>query len=168
VSGERKPRRERSPWWREAATLLGVVGLLVTLVFNTVAVRQSARQDVESRETSQIGLLTQLNANASDSERAINATEAPDKLCGPPEPPDDRIRPPLLAGLDYYEYLAWLFNHGRVTVTGSRVFFAERMIEGWRLGRHFYGNELVRDRYAELERFVRATPAAQRGDGGCP
>jgi hypothetical protein len=168
VSGEREAHRGRSPWWREAATLLGVVGLLVTLAFNTVAVRQSARQDVEARETSQIGLLTDLNSNASDSERAINDTGAADKLCDPPEPLDDRSSAALLAGLDYYEYLAWLFNHRRVTVTGSHVFFAPRMIEGWRLGRHFYGGALVRDRYEELERFVRETPRGLRGDVACP
>lgn len=163
MSGERDVRAGRVPWWRSAATLLGVVGLLVTLLFNTLAVRESARQNVTARETSQISLLTQLNSNASDSERAINATGAPDKLCGPPAPPDDRTDAALLAGLDYYEYLAWLFNHDRMTVTGSRVFFAPRLIEGWRLGQHFYGGDLVRDRYGELERFVRATPRGERG-----
>jgi hypothetical protein len=73
VSGERR-RSPSSPWWRQAATLLGAIGLFVTLLFNTLAVRQSAQQDHQARETAQISLLTQLNSNASDSERAIICT----------------------------------------------------------------------------------------------
>ena len=164
MSGERR-QSGRSPWWREAATLLGVVGLFVTFVFNTLAVRQSAEQDTEARETAQIELLTQLNTNASDSERAINETPAPDRRC------DDRPAPltlpdeaALRAALDYYQYLAWLFNHGRLTVTDSRDFFGERMIDGWRLGRLFFGDEMA-IRYGELDRFVRATPPGDRDDG---
>lgn len=168
VSGERGGDGGRSPWWREAATLLGVVGLFLTLLFNTLAVRQSARQDVEGRETAQIGLLTQLNSNASDAERAINDTQAPDDLCEPSAPPDEESASALLAGLDYYEYLSWLFNRERLTVKDSRDFFAERMTDGWRMARHFYGGDVVRDRYGELERFVRDTPRGQRGELDCP
>jgi hypothetical protein len=77
VSGEPTQTRS-SPWWRQAATLLGVTGLFVTLVFNTLAVRQSAQQDNEARETAQISLLTQLNSNTSDGEHAISASSAPE------------------------------------------------------------------------------------------
>jgi hypothetical protein len=165
VSGERAGGS--SPWWRHAATLLGVLGLLVTLVFNTLAVRQSAQQDNEARETAQIGLLTQLNSNASESEAAINRTPAPATLCEPAaplDPPDDAA---VHAALDYYEYLAWLFNHGRLTVSDSRAFFRGRMTDGWRLGRHFFGHDELRVRYRELERFVRTTPARERGEPAC-
>jgi hypothetical protein len=156
------------PWWRQAATLVGVCGLAATLVFNTLAVRSSAKQDHQSRETGQIGLLTQLNSNASDSERAINETHAVDRLCvQPPAPLDEKASAALHEGLDYYEYLSWLFNHGRLTVAGSRDFFGVRMIDGWRVGRHFFGEE-VPARYKELDRFVRETPLAKRGENPCP
>jgi hypothetical protein len=111
-------RRAHSPGWRQAATLLGVTGLFVTLVFNTLAVRQSAQQDNEARETAQISLLTQLNSNASDGEHAIRASSAPEKLCDPAAPLlGTRDSASLHEALDYHEYLAWLFNHGRLTVT---------------------------------------------------
>jgi hypothetical protein len=162
VSGERAQTRS-SPWWRQAATLLGVIGLFVTLVFNTLAVRQSAQQDNEARETAQISLLTQLNSNASDSERPINESGVPDRLCGPVAPMDRRDSASLHEALDYYEYLSWLFNHGRLTVTGARDYFGERMIDGWRLGRHFLGRDELRLRYGQLERFVRETPRGKAG-----
>lgn len=157
-----------NPWWRQAATLVAVGGLATTLAFNTLAVRSSAEQNHQSRETAQISLLTQLNSNASDSERAINETPAADRICDqPPEPLDGTANAALHEGLDYYEYLAWLFNHDRLTVTDSRGFFGMRMIDGWRLGRHLFGQDEMRDRYKELERFVRETPLAERGQPPC-
>jgi hypothetical protein len=168
VTGERTPTRS-SPWWRQAATLLGVIGLFVTLVFNTLAVHQSAQQDQEARQTAQISLLTQLNSNASDSERAINASSALDKRCDPAAPQlgvgEDAS---LHEALDYYEYLSWLFNHDRLTVTDARDYFAGRMIDGWRLGRHFLGNDELRLRYRQLDLFVRDTPHDKIGSYTCP
>ena len=167
VGGDAPPAKSK-PWWRQVATLVGVAGLAATLVFNTLAVRTSAQQNRQSRETAQIGLLTTLNSNASDSERAINQTHAVDDLCDDTPPPlDDTADAALRAGLDYYEYLSWLFNHDRLTVTDSRAFFGMRMIDGWRLGRHFFGADEMRLRYKELNRFVRATPRAKRGDDPC-
>jgi hypothetical protein len=167
VSDKRAERRG-SPWWRQAATVISVTGLFVTLVFNTLAVRRSAEQDNGARDAAQVGLLTQLNATASASENAINETSAPDKRCGPPEPLGSRGDDAALRGaLDYYEYLSWLFNHRRLTVSDSRAFFAERMIDGWRLGRHFLGQDEMRLRYRELDRFAHATPRTQRGEDPC-
>ena len=152
--------QRRSPWWSQAATLLGVIGLLVTLVFNTLAVRQSAQRDREARETAQISLLTQLNSDASDSDSAINKTTVPDARCDTIAPLDGPGGVALHAALDYYEYLSWLFNHGRLTVGDSRAFFGKRMIDGWRLGHHFLGQDVLRVRYRQLERFVREPRAA--------
>lgn len=163
------PQTKSKPWWRQVATLVGVAGLAATLVFNTLAVRTSAQQNRQSRETAQIGLLTTLNSNASGSESAINKTHAVDDLCDDTPPPlDDAADAALRAGLDYYEYLSWLFNHDRLTVTDSREFFGMRMIDGWRLGRHFFGADEMRLRYTELDRFVRDTPRAKRGANPCP
>jgi hypothetical protein len=167
VGGDGSPTKSK-PWWRQVATLVGVAGLAATLVFNTLAVRTSAQQNRQTRETAQIGLLTTLNSNASDSEREINETQAVDHLCDTtPAPLDDADSAALLAGLDYYSYLSWLFNHDRLTVAGSRDFFGERLIYGWRLGRHFFGADEMRLRYKELNRFVRDTPQAKRGDNPC-
>jgi hypothetical protein len=155
-------RRTGAPWWRQAATLLGIVGLLVTLAFNTLAVRTTARQARQSREAAQIGVLTQLNSNASDSETAINRTPAADRQCKARfvlKSDDDAA---VRSALDYYEYLAWLFNNDRLTVSGSRAFFGGRMIDGWRLARHYLGSGQLTLLYPQLTRFVERTPAAQR------
>jgi hypothetical protein len=160
--------RERGPWWREAATLLGVLGLLITLIFNTLAVRQGTKQTKETRETAQISLLTQLNSYATNSERGMNDTPAPQNQCNPfvpLSPPDEAA---VRAALDYYEYLAWLFNHRRLTVTNSRPFFGSRMIVGWRLARHYLGQDRLSHVYPELTRFVHDTPRGDRPPSVCP
>jgi hypothetical protein len=60
-SGQREGERS----WREAATILGLLGLLVTMVFNTVGVCQQVeqaerarREATQTRIDTQIGLLT--------------------------------------------------------------------------------------------------------------
>lgn len=152
---------------REAATVLGVIGLLVTLVFSTLAARQGAEQSKESRETAQISLLTQLNANASETERALGETPAPQRQCEPFEPLSASTDAVVRVALDYYEYLSWLFNRGRLTVASSREFFAGRMIAGWRMARHYLGGDQLADLYPELTRFVKQTPQAQRPLNPC-
>lgn len=152
---------------REAATVLGVIGLLVTLAFNTLAVRQGAEQSKEARETAQIDLLTQLNANASETERVLGETPAPQRQCEPFEPLAASTDAVVRAALDYYEYLSWLFNRGRLTVASSREFFSGRMIAGWRMARHYLGSEQLGDLYPELTRFVKQTPMAQRPLNPC-
>jgi hypothetical protein len=133
VTGADPSQAPQAPWWREAATALGVLGLFVTLLFNTFGVWQGTRQQQQSRETEQINLLTELNAKATETEAAINATRAPLYLCAPnrsalvAKNTDSALR----AALDYYEYLAWLFNRDRLTVEDSRTFFSNRMNEGW-------------------------------------
>jgi hypothetical protein len=162
MSDEGEPARDRSPWWRQAATRLTVLGLLVTLFFNTLAVTQGARDAKRSRETEQIGLLTQLNSDATDAEAAINATPAPHKPCNGRSDQstlntkDDAA---LRDAVHDYEYLAWLFNHKRVTVGDARVFFGGRMIDGWRLARRYLGHAELTRVYPELSRFVRETPS---------
>lgn len=159
----------RARWWREGATLLSVVGLLVALVFNTVGVWQSAEHQREARDTQQIGLLTQLNSAATDTEKAINATRAPQQQCRPRREgtlsfAHDAV---LRAALDYYEYLGWLFNHRRVTLAQSRTFFGVRMIDGWRLATRYLGREQVALLYPELSRFVRETSRADQPPDLC-
>jgi hypothetical protein len=152
---------------RDAATLLGVTGLLVTLVFNTLAVRQGTKQSVEARETAQIGLIAQLNSNATDTERALGETPAPQRQCDrfvPLKASDDAA---VRAVLDYYEYISWLFNHGRLTVASSREFFGGRMIAGWRLARHYLGSDQLAGLYPELTAFVRETPRRQLPPNVC-
>lgn len=140
------------------ATVLTVAGLFATLVFNTLGVWRSAQQEEEGRITQQISLLTTLNASATDAEKAINDTEL--DPCGPQEGDDARenqaASDELIAALDYYDYLAWHFNEGRLTVKGSRKYFGDRMIDGWRVANLHIPGE-IDARYAQLRRFVAET-----------
>jgi hypothetical protein len=172
VSGETPdtgPRPERR-WWREAPTLVAVVGLFVALVFNTVGVWQSNIEQKQVRESEQIRLLTELNAYATETERAINATDAPDERCLPRRTdtlPDNQAAR-LFAALDYYEFLAWLFNHRRLTIDSAREYWAPNMIDAYRLGHVFYARGVIDSRYPELRHFrVRTEPALLPGDP-CP
>ena len=143
---------------REVASALGIIGLAVTLVFNTIGVWQGVQHEEQARDTEQIALLTQLNSNATDTEREINATGAPQRECEPHRHLTRQGDTALLAALDYYEYLAWLFNGDRLTITNSRAFFGQRMIDGWRLARRYLGGDVVSHNYVELTRFVHESP----------
>ncbi|HEX6390587.1 MAG TPA: hypothetical protein VFZ89_14105, partial [Solirubrobacteraceae bacterium] len=126
----------RSQWWRETATLLGLAGLLVTLVFSTLAARQSARDDKQQREAVQVGLITDLNARAIEAERSINDSRIPDATCehGTLGRHDDAT---LRAALSDYDYLAWLFNTGTVKIAKARQLMTARLVDGWHIARSF-------------------------------
>jgi hypothetical protein len=151
-------------------TLLGVLGLLITLIFNAIGVWKGAQQDEQRRETEQIGLVTQLQSSAIDTERAVVAGGAAgDAQCagGLEGSLDAEDAADLRATLGYYENLAWLFNDGRLTVKGSRRFFSVRMIDGLRLAWRYLGKQDVSDTFPELTEFARRTPAADRRKNIC-
>jgi hypothetical protein len=170
------PRSNRDePWWRKGATLVGVVGLLITLLFNTLGVRDGAKQTKESRETQQIGLLTQLDNSATNAEETINSTSATEACDGGSDQGELKVADDakLLASVRYYEYLAWLFNHKRLTVDKSRDYFGVRMINGWRLALRWHGRAELKDESPELTRFVDETkpgkmPPDRNDDAYCP
>jgi len=164
-----EPRHERR-WWRDAPTVVAVVGLFVALVFNTVGVWQGNLEQRQARESEQIRPLTELNAYATETERAINATDAPDDRCLPHRtdslPAGQAAQ--LFAALDYYEFLAWLFNRNRLTIGSAREYWAPNMVEAYRLGNVFFARGEIDSRYPELRHFrVRAEPALVPEDP-CP
>jgi len=147
----------RGKSWREGVTLFGVLGLLVTLFFQTLGVWEGAGDDRASREAQQVGLLTSLNSSATSAESDINDTVDLDKVCDEnPGVTDDESRA-LNAAIEYYEYLAWLFNSGRLDIEGARSYFAPRMIDGWKIARAFYPDPVFAKAHAELATFVRET-----------
>jgi len=158
-NSEEKPAAARRV---KVATLLTVFGLLVTLVFNTLGVWRGAKQDEAGRIAQQISLLTGLNQNLTSSEAEIS--QAGFEPCGllveddDPDPAGtvNDAQPKLFVALDYYEYLAWLFNEEQLTVEGARDHFDDRMIAGWNIAGKNY--ETLRDgTYRQLARFVKET-----------
>src|SRR4051812_11423242 len=142
--------KRQKPWWRSGATLVAVVGLVVGLLYNGFNVRAevdqekaAAGQERRTREATEIGLLTQLNAGAIASEQAIDATDVPERRCS--RTPllsltgHHRQRAALFAALGYYEYLAWLFNHRELTMRDALDYWRSRMILMYDTAVGFYG-----------------------------
>jgi hypothetical protein len=153
----------RSPRWRDGITLLSVVGLFVTLFFNTLGVWEGAKDDKASRETQQIALLTTLNASATESESQIANSEVLDAECeSEPELRQTQSEASISRGLHYYEYLSWLFNHDRLDIADARAFFAPRMVDGWNLAERFYDEANLSAEYPQLARFVEETRKEDR------
>jgi len=140
----------------EVATLLTVVGLLLTFVFNALGEWRGAQQEKEQRITQQISLITELDASAGATQKAIVATGLLD--CGySGKKLYLKAQDELLAALGYYEYLAWLFNHRHLTI--GREHFALRLIGGLRFAEHYvdkryYDRETFDEDFRELRRFA--------------
>jgi hypothetical protein len=147
----------------DVATGVAIAGLLVTLVFNTFGVREQAKQARQTRSDTQIGLLTQLNNLVAESDRALNATGAPAYRCRPWEHPLNRdAKAKVLAAVQYYDYLAWLFNQHHITMQAARSYWTPSMLDAYELAADYYGPALIRSRFAELDRFKSAAPATLR------
>lgn len=74
--------------------------------------------------------------------------------------------------MSYYEYLAWLFNKGRLEDSNeraldSRPFFTPNMVDAWRLAKRFLGAADVADDFPELTAFARASDARDRKPADC-
>jgi hypothetical protein len=142
------------PWWREVPTVIAVIGLLGTLLFNTLAVWMQLGQSKQTQKAAELGLLTQLNGLAHQAERQTAGVYV--ALCnGDPANLEDEAA--LLEAAQHYDYLAWLFNHDHIRVPSARSYWSGNMITTYEL-------VLVQDkkradaRFANLRQFKFATP----------
>jgi hypothetical protein len=147
---EGKARRSRLT----VGTLIAVLGLVVTMVFNTVGVWQGVAQTKRDRVASELGLLTQLNGLARQAEGRLTGVR--ESVCSArrPRPRDGAA---LIEAAQYYEYLAWLFNAGHVTMSDARRYWAPSMIQTYELFATI-GLTEARRRFPELNAFKLATP----------
>ncbi len=143
--------------------MVAVVGLFVTLAFNTIGVWQqvdeSKRQSEQARETrlyTQVGLLVQLNQFAAQMDRGLNETRVAELRCDP-EPLftlSHRDETTLYAALDFYEEVAWLFNQDVVTLAAARRHWGPSMFDTHQLGRTFFPQTAIERDFPELDRFA--------------
>jgi hypothetical protein len=142
---------------RDITTLLAVLGLFVTMVFNTVGVWQYVAQTKRDRVASELGLLTQLNGLARQAEGRLTGVR--DAVCSArrPKPRDGAA---LIEAAQYYEYLAWLFNAHHVTMREARQYWAPSMIQTYELFATL-GLTDARRRFPNLNTFKLATPRAE-------
>ena len=163
-------RGEDRPWWRDVPTAVAVVGLIVALSFNTIGVWRSVQESEQTRRATEVNLLTQLDAFVNQAEQELNATEDLDTRCNGNRvyslSDGDNAR--LFAALQYYDYMAWLFNEEHITMGPAKSYWAPNMLDTYRVGTIFRPQKEINEHYAELAAFQRTADEALWPRDPCP
>ena len=160
----------------QVSATVGFTALLFTLAYNGYSIRaqteqsrqqvaQTQRQTREAEETriaGEVSLLSQLNQTFNALDQELGETKAEDWICDPNHgkrslPRSDELV--LYRALDYYDWLAWLFNHGRVKFPAAREYWQEKMLEAKRFGDYFFPEPVIAADFPELERMRKAIGA---------
>jgi hypothetical protein len=151
-----EPRGGR-PSWRDVPTAVAVVGLIVALVFNTIGVWRSAREDGQTRRATEVNLLTQLDAFVNRAEQELNASKGLQRRCerfaALTLTRDETAQ--LFSALQYYDYMAWLFNDEHITLEPAKRYWAPNMLDAYRVGTTFHPDGEIDEKFAELAAFQR-------------
>jgi hypothetical protein len=168
VATPSEPERKGRPWWRDVSTFVAIAGLLVALIFNTVGVWRSEREARKSRVAAEVSLLTQVGEGANRAAQALVESGANDKRClkAAGLALNDSEEARLADALNYYDYLAWLFNHDQITLDSAKQYWGPDMLDVYGLGRKFTGPH-IDVLYAELANFER-TADQRRPPNPCP
>ena len=165
MAGDRKP-------WTNIATIVAVVGLFVTLVFNTLAVREGARQsELQADEAArsahqaqlarldaQIGMLTSVSSFLQQTTAKVSESRASQKLCHPEILLPKRDVAALFMQVESYDYLAWLFNQETWTMDSAKAYWAPDMLQAFNMAARERDPGALRERFPELMRFLRTMP----------
>jgi hypothetical protein len=127
--------------------VLTIVGLAVTLAFNTLGVLDTARQQTETKRATQLSLFTQLDQQLDGSVRALEGLNVNGHLT-------PHQRDVVHHAYDDLDYMAWLFNHGYLTLEGSKALVFSRLCEGYRIAIFFGGTS----RMKEVKKTVGSNP----------
>lgn len=154
------------PWWRDVSTTVGIAGLLLALIFNTIGVWRAEREARKSRIAAEVSLLTQVGEGANRAAQSLVESGANDKRClkAAGLALNDSEEARLSDALNYYDYLAWLFNHDQITLESAKRYWGPDMLDVYDLGRKFTGPH-VDVLYTELARFERASDLPRPPDG---
>jgi hypothetical protein len=167
------------------ATLVAVLGLLITLMFNTIGVwgqldqarkdaeqaRLEAERAQESRLYTQIGVLTQLATAARSSQRVIDRSALGHLRCDPKYHGSDIGRSneaALREALGVYDFMAWLFNQGYMPSDETLTVWAPRMIDAAQMGETLTSAQELRTGFPQLARFYERAPQRLWPPGACP
>lgn len=142
---ERRARHKRHAI--RLGTALTLLGLGITLAFNTLGVRDTAHQQTETRRAAQLSLFTQLDQELNGSVRSLEGLHVNGHLTTPQ-------RNVLHHAYDDLNYMAWLFNNGYLTLPGSKALVFSRLCEGYRNAIYFGGTS----RMTEVKKTVGANP----------
>ncbi|MCW2986533.1 MAG: hypothetical protein JWR63_4103 [Conexibacter sp.] len=149
----REGARPREPWRRvDWQLLVAVAALVVTLVFNTLASRDAARQAKRSANATELALLESINEPVVS---AIARAQARPELLSPKDRHLSRAsRTVLVETLNRFDHLAWLYNHQHLTLTDAREYWYQPMRCTFEAGLYFFRTSFMHTNFAELERMV--------------
>ena len=128
-------------------TALTVIGLAITLVFNTMGVRDTANQQKRTREAAQLSLFTQLDQELDSSVSALRSVTLSAH-------PTQRQQAVLDRAYDDMNYLAWLFNNGYLTLPGTKELVFDRLCRAYRSAVFLGDSSSLR----EVKETVRSAP----------
>jgi hypothetical protein len=118
--------------------VLTILGLGITLVFNTLGVRNTARQQTETKRATQVALFTQLDQQLNSSLRAIDGINVNGHLT--------RHQSDMLNhAYDDLNYMAWLFNHDYLTLAGSKQLVFAGLCHGYKAAIFFGDTSSVKE-----------------------
>jgi hypothetical protein len=134
------------------------------MFFNTLGVRQGvdqARQQAQqSRETglhTEIAMLTSLSAYLQQVDVALTLTGAEQHLQNPRVHLSQRETSKVLAQLQSYDYLAWLFSQKEVwKLTSAAQYWKPRMLHALDIAYSVYSAPAVARHFPALLEFARA------------
>jgi hypothetical protein len=140
----------------QISAAVAVIALCATLFYNTYSMRTQAREAKQTRIAAEVTLLTSLNSELADVEEEINGSKIPDYFEEPANRRGLRSLPRrdeviLLTALDFYDWIAWLFNNGLVTYEPALRYWEPALLTGRKFGHRFYGME----EFPDLDRFSR-------------
>ncbi len=167
------------------ATVVAVLGLLVTLVFNTVGVwgqLEQAEEDAkqakleaeraeESRLYTQIGVLTQLARDARASQLVLDRSRLTELLCEPGYHGSDipvAEEAALREALGVYDHMAWLFNAGYMPADEARSIWAPRVIGAAQMAEKLTSPSEVQVDFPQLAEFYRGADREDQPPAPCP
>lgn len=150
--------------WEGVAALAAVFSLVAALIFNGCQLAETRRVERETRDATDLQVFTQLHSLIAGSSARFVPTKVEDDLATLTPEDDAKLG---LAG-NHMEYLAWLFNQGRIGLAGARGLWGPAMRCWYDMAGHFAvsGRALKID-WPNLARFVSTEECPRvEGEGG--
>jgi hypothetical protein len=150
--------RRASRWLRkrdtaQVSTMIALAGLIAGLWWNARQITEQTRQANEGRVAADVTLLTTLNQAFAQVNADLALTHVAQWHCDPDHGQRSlsrREEATLFSALNYYDYLAWLINHGRIAYDPGRTYMRAEMLQAMRYGEWFFAWEEISASFPEL------------------
>lgn len=142
----------------DISALTAIASLVVALVFNGLAVRDSANQEKETRLATQLQLLTQLDGLVAQTQATVAPRDAEFLTAEARSGTlSAHTNSDFAVALKDMDYLAWLLNNRYVAISGARQLWSRRMVCLYVTAVLVYGAPAA-ERLENLARFVDLRP----------